>query len=174
MPDFVPTLRTFHCCPDGLLLGMDVAFRDAHAAVPCEVRERPRVHVRCPPRQAGVPQRVQRERLHFGSLASLKVLTLQAGRFDVPAPGLGREDPLTILLGRPPHVQERGDALRDWDSASGVLCLAVANLKRFVPHVLPAEPGALLRPYAAVERNHGNVPKQRAPPLAGSAPLPEG
>jgi hypothetical protein len=64
VPRTVPTLCVsgpFHCGPRVVLLRVDVAPRDRHIAVPGQVRERPRVHVGRPPRQARMAKGVQRE-----------------------------------------------------------------------------------------------------------------
>jgi hypothetical protein len=64
----MPTVS--HSCPvhrraNGLFLRVDVALRDVHVAVPTKLCQRPGVHVRCPARQACVPQRVQLESVKF-------------------------------------------------------------------------------------------------------------
>jgi hypothetical protein len=64
VPRTVPTLyraRLFHRVKNRVLLRVNVALRDVHVAVSSQVGKRPRIHVRCPPGEAGMPERVQLE-----------------------------------------------------------------------------------------------------------------
>src|SRR5690349_8663189 len=66
MPKSMPTLdasRPIHRRADGLFLRMHVALRDVHVAMAGEIGQRPRVHVRRPAGEAGVPYRVELESL---------------------------------------------------------------------------------------------------------------
>ncbi len=65
MPESMPTLflvGSIHCGPYGLFLRMNIALRDVHVAMAGQVSECPRIHVRRPSREAGVPKRVELER----------------------------------------------------------------------------------------------------------------
>ena len=91
-----------HSQANSFILGVDVSFRGFHAGMTSQVRQRAWVHVGSPAREAGVPERIQRERLHAGFRKSQLLLCLAAGRFDVSAQRRGREHPFTLMLGQPP------------------------------------------------------------------------
>ena len=74
-------LCPIHSSANGLLLRVDVSLGDVHIAVASQVCQRPGVHVRCPPGEAGVSQRIQLKSLKLG----LPVLS----RFPQSARGLG-------------------------------------------------------------------------------------
>ena len=60
----MPTLchfRPIHRVSDRLRLRVNVTLRDIHVAMPRQVRQRPRVHVWRPPREASMAERVQIE-----------------------------------------------------------------------------------------------------------------
>ncbi len=62
---------------------MDVAARGSAAAMAGEIGERLRVHEGGPARQAGVAERVKRERFHLRGGEHLLVLLLQRGLLDL-------------------------------------------------------------------------------------------
>ncbi len=72
-------LHTFHRRANRVGLRMDVAPGHREIAVPREIRERVRVHVCRPARQARVTECLERERLDFGEQAGAFVLLLGRG-----------------------------------------------------------------------------------------------
>ena len=109
----------------------------------CQIRERVRVHKGGPTRQASVAERVERERLHLRGGERFLVLLLQRGLLDVASGGRRGEHPFGPGVGLP-HVEARGYALRHWDRAAGILGLAVENMQRTIPHILPTHSEALV------------------------------
>ena|SRR5258706_9695974 len=99
VPIFVPTLvlsRACHRVADGVGLRMDVAPGRSEIAVPGEVGQRIWVHVLGPPRQAGVPECIERERLQLGQRIRFGMLFFQRGLFDMPARSRRWEYPFTF------------------------------------------------------------------------------
>ena len=109
----------------------------------CQIRERVRIHEGGPARQAGVAERVERERLHLRGGQRLLVLLLQRGLLDVASGRRRGEHPFGCGVGMP-HVELRGYALRHWDRAAGILGLAVENMQPTIPDILPAHSEALV------------------------------
>ena len=97
--------RLLHRGARAVFLRVNVPLRDAHVAVPSEVRERPRVHEGCPARQASVSEGVDREMLHLRRLARFGVLAANTPGFDVTA-FVGRgENPRSFRV-RAAHCQD--------------------------------------------------------------------
>ena len=109
----------------------------------CQIRERVRIHEGGPARQAGVAERVERERLHLRGGQRLLVLLLQRGLLDVARGGRYGKDPSRRGV-CPAHIELRGHAPRHRDLAPGVLGLAEEKVQRAIPDILPAHPEALL------------------------------
>jgi len=84
VPIFVPTLVLSGAChrvANGLGLGMNVAPRRSEIAVAGEVGQSIWVHVLGPPRQAGVPECIERERFQLSQRVGFGMLFLQCRFF---------------------------------------------------------------------------------------------
>jgi len=90
-PRFV---RSFHCGTHRVRLRMNIPLRGRKIAVPGQIRERVRVHIRRPPGQARVTEGVQIERLQFRKGDRFPVLLSQAGLFDMAGTSRCGEYPL--------------------------------------------------------------------------------
>jgi len=104
-------LRSIQRRANGLLLRVNVALRDVHVAVTGEVRQRPRVHVRCPPG------------LHTEKgcrlLNRLSVLPLEGGWLHVSADGGSRKDPIgTTGFGEAAYPKSLAHA-ESWEFCDG-------------------------------------------------------
>src|ERR1700678_660104 len=121
-----------------------------------------------------MPEGVQFETLELGGLLlsllaqggrclpnCLRVLLLEAGRLDMPAPCPRGKDPLpTRRLGES-HFQDCFHSRGHWNSAARVVCLAILNLQYPASDILRAQPKALLGPESAVQQNAYDIRKQR-------------
>lgn len=90
MPSFVPTLgfaRAFDSLANGLCLRMNVVPGSGKVGVTRQVSQSGRVHEARPPRQACVPEGVQRKIRHLRKLARLRMLFLQSRFLNVSAAG---------------------------------------------------------------------------------------
>ena len=63
-------LRSVHRRANRLFLRVHVSLRDVHVAVSCEIGQGPRVHVRRPPRQASMAERIEFKRCELNILLS--------------------------------------------------------------------------------------------------------
>jgi hypothetical protein len=156
-----------HCGKHSFRLRVDVAACCGEIAVPRQVGKRVRVHVCRPPCKACVAERVERNVINLGQLASLYMPFLQCRLLDVPA--LRRS-------GKYPCTGRRAMAHFEDGERSKVKCVRYwPQYRTFLQDRLLERRGCRTRANttgaASINRGSANTPRHTKPPSPSKPPV---